>query len=124
MVLSNVPSCISQPQKVQSLLNQLIIFFLFLLPPANAISFNFPSFQTNNYVNLTRQGDAYLDPGGLQLTKNITYSVGRALHPEGVRLWDKSTGRITDFTTHFSFKIKTIVDTMSGDWACLLHCTI
>uniref|UniRef100_A0A2N9FWW0 non-specific serine/threonine protein kinase n=1 Tax=Fagus sylvatica TaxID=28930 RepID=A0A2N9FWW0_FAGSY len=122
MVLSNVRSCISQPQKVQSLLNQLIIFFLFLLPPANAIFFNFSSFQTN-YVSLTFQGDAYLQPSeGLQLTKNtlssnINSSVGRALHPEGVRLWDKSTGRLTDFTTHFSFKIKTVNQTspFSGD---------
>ena len=119
MVLSNVRSCISEPQKVQSLLNQLIIFFLFLLPPANAISFNFPSFQTNNVVNLTFQSDAYLNTEGLQLTKDtlsgsITQSVGRVLHSEGVRLWDKSTGRVTDFTTHFSFKIKT-VDQSSGD---------
>ncbi|GMY20332.1 L-type lectin-domain containing receptor kinase IX.1-like [Fagus crenata] len=119
MVLSSVPSCISQPQKVQSLLNQLIIFFLFLLPPANAIFFNFSSFQTNDLIP---QGDAYVDTEGLQLTKNtrsekLTASVGRALHPEGVRLWDKSTGRVTDFTTHFSFKIKTVNEssTLSGD---------
>jgi serine/threonine protein kinase len=125
MVLSNVRSCISQPQKVQSLLNQLIIFFLFLLPPANAISFNFPSFQTSNDVNLTLQRDAYLDPSeGLQLTRNtlsenITDSVGRAFYHEEVRLWDNSTGRltVTDFTTRFSFKIKTVNESslLSGD---------
>ena len=53
-------------------------------------------------------GDAYLDPKGLQLTKDsvnnpLNYSLGRALYYERVHLWDKSTWWLTNFTTHFSF---------------------
>ncbi|GMY20330.1 L-type lectin-domain containing receptor kinase IX.1-like [Fagus crenata] len=124
MALSNIRSCLSQPKKIHSLLNLLFIFFLLLFPHAKSISFDFPSFLTNN-INLTFQGDAYLEPSeGLQLTKNKypdhpssgreQSSAGRVFHPDGVRLWDKSTGRLTDFTTHFSFKIKALYPNISN----------
>ena len=63
--------------------------------------------------NLTLLGDAYLDPECLQLTKDsanspLNYSAGRALYYERVHLWDKSTGWLTDFTTHFSFIIASV----------------
>ena len=62
----------------------MIIFFLLSLPHANSIYFNFSSFQSND-GNITRQGDAYVDSEGLQLTKNtqtenLNFSVGRALY--------------------------------------------
>ena len=79
-----------------------------------SISFNFPSFNTDN-SNLTLQGDAFTNPDGLQLTKDtrgssIGGSVGRALYHERVHLWDNSTGKlnVTDFTTNFSFIIKAV----------------
>ena len=85
-----------------------------------SISFEFPSFSTNN-IKLTLQGDAFTNPDGLQLTKDtlgssIGGSVGRALYHERVHLWDNSTGKpkVTDFTTHFSFII-TSVDKSSAD---------
>ncbi|KAM3705392.1 hypothetical protein ACJW31_03G076500 [Castanea mollissima] len=93
-------SSLLQTQKIHSLLlNQLfiIIFFLLSLPHANSVYFNLSSFQ----------------PEGLQLTKNtqtalLSYSAGRALYSEQVRLWDNNTGWLADFTTHFSFIIKAI----------------
>ncbi|XP_075659923.1 L-type lectin-domain containing receptor kinase IX.1-like [Castanea sativa] len=115
MALSNVPfGLVQPPQKVQFLFNQLFIFFLLLLPNAMSISFNFPSFNTDN-SKLTLQGDAYTNPYGLQLTKDtldgsIGRSVGRALYHERVHLWDNSTGKlnVTDFTTDFSFIVKAL----------------
>ncbi|KAM4108859.1 hypothetical protein ACB094_03G077200 [Castanea mollissima] len=84
------------------------------------ISFEFPSFSTNN-TNLTLQGDAFTNSDGLKLTKDsrlgfINSSVGRALYHERVHLWDNSTGKpkVIDFTTHFSFII-TPVDKSSAD---------
>ena len=76
-----------------NIFNQFFIFFLLLLPNAMPISFNFPSFNTDN-SNLILQGDAYTNPDGLQLTKDtlgssIGGSVGRALYHEQVHLWDK-----------------------------------
>ncbi|XP_059440256.1 L-type lectin-domain containing receptor kinase IX.1-like [Corylus avellana] len=63
--------------------------------------------------NITFQGDAFTSSGFLQLTKNqldasITYSAGHASYAEPVRLWDAKTGRLTDFSTHFTFVIKAV----------------
>ena len=112
MALSNIPSCLFQLQKISSLFNQFFIFFLLLLPHSLSISFNFSSFQTKN-INLTLQGDASTNSDGLRLTKDtlagpINASVGRAIYNERVHLRDNNTGRLTDFTTHFSFIIKAV----------------
>ncbi|KAM3753191.1 hypothetical protein ACB098_03G074900 [Castanea mollissima] len=99
MALFRTRSSLHQPQKIHSLLlNQLFIFFLF--------------FQSNE-SNLTFQGDAYAAPEGLQITKNtrtrlVNSSVGRVSFHNQVCLWDNSTGRLTDFVTHFSFIIQVI----------------
>ncbi|KAF3956476.1 hypothetical protein CMV_018397 [Castanea mollissima] len=121
MALSNIPfGLVQPPQKVQFLFNQFFIFFLLLLPNAMSISFNFPTFNTDNR-NLILQGHAYTNPDGLQLTKDtlkgsIGGSVGRALYHERVHLWDNGTGKlnVTDFTTNFSFIINA-VDMPTGD---------
>ena len=110
-----------QPQKIQSLLNPLFIFFLLLLPHANSISFNFHSFQPNLNNTITFQGDAFSSNGVLQLTKNqlegpINSSAGRASYAEPMHLWDASTGRLTDFHAEFSFIVKAVgTSTLHGD---------
>ena len=115
MALSNtLPSCLFQPQNLQSLL----FFFLLLLPPVLSISFNLTSFN-NTYINFT--GDAFSDSDGyIQVTEvtrqeKITDSVGRATYKEPVRLWENRTGRLTDFTTHSSFKIE--ATNTNADWS-------
>ena len=47
--------------------------------------------------------------------ENITQSVGRATYKEPVWLWENRTGRLTDFTTHFSFIIKATNVNWSAD---------
>ena len=115
MALSNtLPSCLFQPQKLQSLL----FFFLLLLPPVLSISFNLTSFN-DTYINCT--GDALINSyRQIEVTRdtrkeNITQSVGRATYKEPVRLWENRTGRLTDFTTHFSFIIKATNANWSAD---------
>ncbi|XP_028754595.1 L-type lectin-domain containing receptor kinase IX.1-like [Neltuma alba] len=66
------------------------------------------------------QGDAFSSDDALQLTKNrldgpITSSVGRASYAEPVRVWDRTTGKLTDFTTHFTFIMKAVAPTQFGD---------
>ncbi|TKY58743.1 L-type lectin-domain containing receptor kinase IX.1 [Spatholobus suberectus] len=100
-----------------------ITFTLFhtLFNTVEAVSFNFSSFQQSNLNNLINfTGDAFSSNGVLQLTKNqiddtITFSVGRASYDQPVKLWDRGTKKLTDFTTHFSFVMKAVDPTRFGD---------
>ncbi|XP_028797284.1 L-type lectin-domain containing receptor kinase IX.1-like [Neltuma alba] len=87
-----------------------IIFFLFNIPHAFSISFNFSSFSPNDR-NISYEGSSYPAPPSIQLTRNqqdqsLTASVGRATYYQPMRLWDKATGNLTDFRTHFTFVIR------------------
>ncbi|KAM1091519.1 hypothetical protein ACFX13_019291 [Malus domestica] len=93
--------------------------FLLLLENVNSFSFNISSFDTNT-KDITYQGDAFPSRGVIQLTKNqvdgpLTESAGRALFAQPVRLYDASKGRLTDFTTHFTFVMNALNDTRYGD---------
>ncbi|KAJ8572457.1 hypothetical protein K7X08_008968 [Anisodus acutangulus] len=62
----------------------------------------------NRSINVT--GDAYISSQGIQVTpdeRNVARGgkIGRATHIEPLQLWDKATGNLTDFATHFSFVI-------------------
>ncbi|XP_039000717.1 L-type lectin-domain containing receptor kinase IX.1-like [Hibiscus syriacus] len=66
------------------------------------------------------EGDAFSSQDVLQLTKNdainnLTGSVGRASYNQPVRLWDASNGKLTDFTTRFSFVLQAINLSFYGD---------
>ncbi|KAL6222819.1 hypothetical protein ACLB2K_006209 [Fragaria x ananassa] len=103
-----------QTQTFPSLLIN-IFLFLYLLQNVVSVSFNFSNF-TPNMNELNFEGDAFPSSGVIQLTKNqvdspLTSSTGRASYALPVRLWDASTGRLTDFTTHFSFVMKALNET-------------
>ncbi|KAA8531472.1 hypothetical protein F0562_006175 [Nyssa sinensis] len=96
-----------------------IFFLLFILPHANSVSFNFSNFQPNTQ-EIFYQGDAFASSGVIQVTRNqrddsLTNSVGRASYAMPVRLWDASSRKLTDFTTHFSFIIKALNTSWYGD---------
>ncbi|KAK4261417.1 hypothetical protein QN277_004418 [Acacia crassicarpa] len=96
----------------------IFILLLSLEDTVHSVFFNFTKFQPN--MNLIQfQGDAFSSDDVLQLTKNrldgpITSSVGRASYAEPVRAWDKKTGKLTDFITHFTFIMRP-VSTKFGD---------
>ncbi|WMV51618.1 hypothetical protein MTR67_045003 [Solanum verrucosum] len=61
-------------------------------------------------MNVTYEADASPANGVIQLTKNQldsgeSFSVGRATYSKELYLWDKASGKVTDFSTHFSFEI-------------------
>ncbi|KAF8396168.1 hypothetical protein HHK36_017781 [Tetracentron sinense] len=59
-------------------------------------------------TNILYEGDAKPTVGAIELNLvNYLSRVGRATFSERVRLWDSSTGELSDFTTHFSFTIDT-----------------
>lgn len=71
-------------------------------------------------MNMSYEGDAVPTGGLIELTLNkldlsLNRSVGRASYAKSVRLWDSSTGRLTDFTTQFSFIIKPAGKSVTGD---------
>ncbi|XP_022984806.1 L-type lectin-domain containing receptor kinase IX.1-like [Cucurbita maxima] len=97
---------------------QFLIFYPILFK-VDSLSFTFPNFQQNN-PNLFFEGDSFISNGVIQLTKNqadgpLTESSGRASYAQPVHLWDASTGQVTDFTTHFSFRINTLNESLFGD---------
>ncbi|CAJ2636322.1 unnamed protein product [Trifolium pratense] len=119
MAIITYSSHYNQTKKTFSML--IIIFTLFyaLLNPAYSISFNFSNFPPNLYL-INFQGDAFSSNNVLQLTKNqldgpITSSVGRASFDQPVKLYDKKTKELTDFTTHFTFVMKAVNSSLFGD---------
>ncbi|KAK7250634.1 hypothetical protein RIF29_33180 [Crotalaria pallida] len=98
-----------------------MLFFLLVMTmtTVESVSFNLSTFMPNLYL-INFQGDAFSSNGVLQLTKNqldgpITSSVGRASFDQPVKLWDRETKELTDFTTHFSFVMKAVDPVRFGD---------
>ncbi|CAA2963895.1 L-type lectin-domain containing receptor kinase -like [Olea europaea subsp. europaea] len=87
------------------------VFLYLTIPFAAPLSFNFPTIEPqhmNTNINVT--GDAYISIQGLQVTsdesdKAAGERTGRATYREPLHLWDKASGNLTDFSTHFSFII-------------------
>jgi serine/threonine protein kinase len=91
-------------------------FFSVQSPVASAIlSFNFPNFISGD--SRIKYDRAFAEGQVIQLTNNkvITGSIGRATYFSPMHLWDKASGKLTDFTTHFSFAIDSQNGTNYGD---------
>ncbi|GFS34522.1 hypothetical protein Acr_00g0034410 [Actinidia rufa] len=76
----------------------------------HAPSFNIPDIGPQHQnVNITIHRDAYISPQGLQVTsderRNLGKRAGKATYREPFYLWDKASGALADFSTHFSFVI-------------------
>ncbi|OMO63472.1 hypothetical protein COLO4_32422 [Corchorus olitorius] len=74
------------------------------IPLAASQSFNFTNFDANNR-NIIYKGDATATDSVIQLTKTDVWRSGHAIYFKPMHLWDKSSGSLADFTTHFSFSI-------------------
>ncbi|KAK4254189.1 hypothetical protein QN277_009603 [Acacia crassicarpa] len=84
-----------------------LLFFLIYPSDVSSISFNYEGFKKND-PTLRLQGDVEYDENGcLNLTKLEKDSIGRVTYSENLHLWDEITGKVTDFSTHFSFIINT-----------------
>ncbi|KAF3557186.1 hypothetical protein F2Q69_00011832 [Brassica cretica] len=92
-----------------------VLFFsvLLVLPFATSLHFNISRF-TQGDPNIAYQGDA--TPNGAIELNNAGYTcrVGWATYAKKVAIWDPETGRPTDFTTSFTFKIDTRNSTEFG----------
>ncbi|KAK4844955.1 hypothetical protein QYF36_026432 [Acer negundo] len=92
-----------------------IFFTILLFRSSSSISFNMPRFDPNDN-NILYQGDAIASVGaiGLISRNTYTYRVGWATYANRVPLWDSNTGRLSDFSTSFSFTIDTMGRTPYG----------
>ncbi|XP_027364532.1 seed lectin-like [Abrus precatorius] len=95
-----------------SLLLTITIFSLFLFNKVKSdISFNFPAFgpEVVNVIGLSNE--ATVSNGAIQLTKKdqsgnpFQHSVGQAEWIKPIRIHDKSSGKVADFATEFSFVV-------------------
>ncbi|KAG7977374.1 hypothetical protein I3843_05G028500 [Carya illinoinensis] len=81
---------------------------LFHLPLSYALSFNFPYFTDDGRLKLNGTASILNRVLSLNSPSVNNTSAGRAVYFEDMQLFNRSTGKFTDFTTHFSFKISTV----------------
>ncbi|XP_047159378.1 L-type lectin-domain containing receptor kinase IX.1-like [Vigna umbellata] len=98
-------SCYCKKSYVRACLT--VTLLLLITPHAASLEFDYQSFgDTGNFFNTS--GDVKPQQGVLKLTKNETFSYGRVIYPKLLHLWDINSGKVTDFTTHFSFTISAL----------------
>ncbi|KAJ4716755.1 Receptor lectin kinase [Melia azedarach] len=76
-----------------------------------ALSFNFTGFSKDGTIEYER---TFPENQVIHLTDRIA-TIGRATYSKPLRLWDKATGDLTDFSTHFSFLIDSRNRSAYGD---------
>ncbi|MED6132091.1 hypothetical protein PIB30_015878 [Stylosanthes scabra] len=93
-------------------------------PPSQFdVSFNFPRFTPADYSRLGFANDGTIKHGALQLTKKdkngfpLQHSVGQTIYLQLIRIYDKASLEVADFTTEFTFVVKrqTNIATNHGD---------
>ncbi|KAH7867554.1 hypothetical protein Vadar_002215 [Vaccinium darrowii] len=101
--------------------SSLSLFFCFLFPQTHSLSFNLTNIGPQHQnVNITTFGDAYISSQGIQVTpnersSNMQQKAGKATYVDHLHLWDNSTGKLTDFDTHFVFVIDSVGSEIFGD---------
>ncbi|XP_058772572.1 lectin 5-like [Vicia villosa] len=106
----------------QTIFSLFLLTFLLLIINVKSESFSFslPEFN-NRSKNIALGGDAKIIGGVLQLTKKdqlgkpSRHSFGLSAFSEAIRLSDKTSGKVADFTTEFSFVVDPKGSQLHGD---------
>ncbi|KAK4261440.1 hypothetical protein QN277_004436 [Acacia crassicarpa] len=85
----------------------------------NSLYFQRSGFASND-ADILYMGSAGSVVGTVRFNLNDKYTcqVGWAIYARRVKLWDSSTGHITDFTSHYTFTIDTQGQTTHGHGLC------
>ncbi|GMY14027.1 L-type lectin-domain containing receptor kinase IX.1-like [Fagus crenata] len=84
-----------------------IFFFLLLLPTtAYSVQFQITQFDANT-PDILYRGDARTSEGHVDMHDDYYFRVGWTIYAKKVPIWDLDTGKLTDFSTRFSFTINT-----------------
>ncbi|KAL8246954.1 hypothetical protein R6Q59_008170 [Mikania micrantha] len=87
--------------------------FLFL-PFSKSVNFRIDRFGPDT-TNILYSGDAVYSVGTIEFNKvNYVTRVGQAIYHDPVPIWDRKSGKLTDFTTHFTFIIDTLERAVYG----------
>ncbi|XWS75607.1 hypothetical protein CRYUN_Cryun01aG0105500 [Craigia yunnanensis] len=94
--------------------------FFHIFPSLHALIFNSANFSDSSNLRLNISGDAEIVHGKIALTQcladaGLYFSVGHAIYPEEMHLWDRVTGKTADFITNFSFNISSLSRQDGGD---------
>ncbi|KAI3798935.1 hypothetical protein L1987_34220 [Smallanthus sonchifolius] len=82
-------------------------FLFFLLPVSDSVDFKIDRFSADA-TNILYLGDAVPSVGTIDFNKvNFVTRVGQAIYYDPIPIWDRKSGKLTDFTTHFTFIIDT-----------------
>ncbi|XP_047154815.1 lectin 5-like [Vigna umbellata] len=114
-----VISGVSTMAKTRTPFPLLMISFCFVFLVNNvksdSLSFGFSKFEPGIQFDIGFLGDARVVDGAIQLTRRDggsygnpiirEHSAGRAVYIPPVRLWDKTTGKLADFETVFTFVV-------------------
>ncbi|KAJ0477835.1 putative protein kinase RLK-Pelle-L-LEC family [Helianthus annuus] len=92
-----------------------VSFSLLLLPFSESIDFEFTRFVSDT-KNIQYSGDAVPSAGAIELNRvDDLMRVGHVQYVEPVRIWDRKSRELSDFTTHFTFVIDTQNQSKYGD---------
>ncbi|KAK1417749.1 hypothetical protein QVD17_26883 [Tagetes erecta] len=87
---------------------------LFLLPLCESTDFKITNF-VSEATNILYSGDAQPSSGAIDLNRVDIVRVGHAKYAEAIQIWDSKTGKLSDFTTRFTFVIDTLNQSSYGD---------
>ncbi|KAK1351640.1 Concanavalin A-like lectin/glucanase superfamily [Heracleum sosnowskyi] len=90
-----------------------LIFFLCLVGVDSSVHFEISHFSSDQ-TNIIYQGVAIPSDGAVELVNLYPSSVGRVMYADTVQIWDSDSGKLTDFTSHFTFIIDTVSRTYYG----------
>ncbi|GLT44187.1 hypothetical protein SLA2020_181010 [Shorea laevis] len=87
----------------------LLLLLHLLIPSSDSISFHMSRFDPSS-SDILYEGDAVPFVGAIELNNKLAYlfQVGRVTYAKKVLLWDSNSGKLSDFTSHFSFTIDTL----------------
>ncbi|KAK4254167.1 hypothetical protein QN277_009582 [Acacia crassicarpa] len=91
----------------------LVSVFFLMIPHVFSLNFSFTSFQDDDRISLEKS--ARLVGTSISLVNEYNDSVGRATYHQPMHLWDKATGKLTDFNTRFTFVIDSMGNQRFGD---------
>nr|DAD45399.1 TPA_asm: hypothetical protein HUJ06_003629 [Nelumbo nucifera] len=106
MALCYLRSLLLQAPKLRLVLFQFFfISFLLLIPSSGSLYFIFSGSDNKSRNILKLDGNASFNGNGVTLTVDQPSLGGRAAYKDLVRIWDKQTTNLADFTTRFMITI-------------------